>query len=85
MDREGTTVFWRDGRLLAVDADLCAHELFAMDDDRAIIGRVLLLSEGRVSVSLDSEILVFRTPMGPLAEGPWPCGEANLQGNPVLH
>ncbi|WP_327308941.1 hypothetical protein OG730_40165 [Streptomyces sp. NBC_01298] len=84
MDREGTVVFWRDGKLLAVDSDLTGHELFAMDDSRAVIGRALLLSEGSVAVSLDDEVLVFRTPLGPLAEGPWPCGEANLRGNPLL-
>ncbi|MFD9062337.1 hypothetical protein ACFVZ3_12530 [Kitasatospora purpeofusca] len=84
MDCEGTAVFWRDGKLLAVDTDLAAHELFAMDDSRAVIGRALLLSEGSVVVSLDNEVLVFRTPLGDLAEGPWPCGEANLRGNPLL-
>lgn len=84
MDCEGTAVFWRDGKLLAVDADLAGHDLFAMDDSRAIIGRALLLDEGNVALSLDDEVLVFRTPLGPLAEGPWPCGEANLQGNPLL-
>ncbi|CAM5262045.1 putative protein OS=Streptomyces microflavus OX=1919 GN=Smic_43830 PE=4 SV=1 [Streptomyces microflavus] len=26
MDQAGTTVFWRNGRLLAVDADLTPHE-----------------------------------------------------------
>ncbi|OKI92986.1 hypothetical protein AMK18_29655 [Streptomyces sp. CB01249] len=84
MDCEGTAVFWRDGKLLAVDTDLAGHELFAMDDSRAVIGRALLLSEGSVVVSLDNEVLVFRTPLGSLAEGPWPCGEANLRGNPLL-
>ncbi|MFF7504165.1 hypothetical protein ACFZBM_32775 [Streptomyces lavendulae] len=84
MDREGTAVFWRDGKLLAVNADLAGHELFAMDDSRAVIGRALLLNEGSVSVSLDDEVLVFRTPLGSLAEGSWPCGEANLRGNPLL-
>ncbi|MFB6861311.1 hypothetical protein ACFCZQ_08220 [Streptomyces virginiae] len=84
MDREGTAVFWRDGRLLAVDTDLSGHELFATDDRRAVIGRVLLLNDGSVAVSLDDEVLVFRTPLGPSSEGPWPCGEGNLRGNPLL-
>ncbi|MFB6516994.1 hypothetical protein [Streptomyces sp. NPDC056401] len=84
MDCEGTMVFWRDGKLLAVDADLAGRELFAMDDSRAVIGRALLLSGGSVVVSLDNEVLVFRTPLGPLAEGPWPCGGGNLRGNPLL-
>ncbi|MFD0141461.1 hypothetical protein ACFVGW_03515 [Streptomyces sp. NPDC127129] len=84
MDCEGIMVFWRDGKLLAVDADLAGRELFAMDDSRALIGRALLLSGGSVVVSLDNEVLVFRTPLGPLAEGPWPCGGGNLRGNPLL-
>ncbi|MFF2061699.1 hypothetical protein ACFVWZ_07855 [Streptomyces sp. NPDC058200] len=84
MDREGTAVFWRDGKLLAVDTDMASDELFAMDDSRNIMGRTLLLGDGRVVVSLDSEVLVFHSPLGPLAEGPWPCGDANLLGNPVL-
>ncbi len=83
MDCEGTTVFWRDGKLLTVDKDLAANERFAMDDSRAVIGRVLLLNEGRVAFSLDNEVMVFRTPLGPLAEGPWPCGGGNLRGNPL--
>ncbi|WP_327350346.1 hypothetical protein [Streptomyces sp. NBC_01304] len=84
MDREGTAVFWRDGRLLAIDADLAAHELFAMDDSRNSMGRTLLLDDGRVVVSLGSEILSFHSPLGSLAEGPWPCGDGNLLGNPML-
>lgn len=84
MDRTGTTVFWRDGALIAVGADLTPHELYARNDDRNIMGRTLLLDDGLVVVPLDSEVVVFRTPLGPLAEGPWPCGDANLQGNPVV-
>ncbi|MFE3991732.1 hypothetical protein ACFXPW_08585 [Streptomyces goshikiensis] len=67
MDCEGTAVFWRAAKLLAVDTDLAGHELFAMDDSRAVIGRALPLSEGSVVVSVDDEVLVFRTPLGPLA------------------
>ncbi|MET9477505.1 hypothetical protein [Streptomyces sp. NPDC002922] len=70
MDREGTTVFRRDGKLLAVDADLASHELFAMGDDRNVMGRTLLLYDGRVVVSLDSKVLAFHSPLGPLTEGP---------------
>lgn len=62
-----------------MDKDLAGYELFAMDDDRAVIGRALLLNEGSVAISLDNEVLVFRTPLDP-----WPCGEANLDGNPLL-
>ncbi|NUK03766.1 hypothetical protein [Streptomyces lunaelactis] len=84
LDCDGTSVFWRDGKLLAVDAEMTLHELFAMDDSRNIMGRTLLLDGGRVALSLDSEIVVFQTQLGALAGGPWPCGDANLLGNPVL-
>ncbi|MGW9133043.1 hypothetical protein [Streptomyces sp. NPDC055681] len=76
-------MFWRDGKLLAVDADLASHELFAMGDDRNAMGRTLLLDDGRVVVSLDSKVLAFHSRLGPLTEGPWACGDANLRGNPV--
>ncbi|MFG2590350.1 hypothetical protein [Streptomyces sp. NPDC048438] len=70
MDCEGTTVFWRDGKLLAADKDLAGHELFAMDDSRDVIGRTLLLNEGLVAISLDNEVLVFRTPLPPPGRRP---------------
>lgn len=84
MDQAGTSVFWRNGRLLAVDADLTPHELFAMDDSESVLGRTLLVDDGLVVTSLGSEVVAFRTQLGPLAEGPWPCGDANLLGNPVV-
>ncbi|MFF9979264.1 hypothetical protein [Streptomyces erythrochromogenes] len=84
VDTNGTTVFWLDGKLLAVDPDMTLRELFVSDDDRSVVGRTLLLDEGRVVQSLGSEILVFRTDLAALADGPWPCGDANLMGNPVL-
>ncbi|MFE7185164.1 hypothetical protein [Streptomyces erythrochromogenes] len=84
VDTNGTTVFWLDGKLLAVDPDMTLRELFVSDDDRSVLGRTLLLDEGRVVQSLGSEILVFRTDLAALADGPWPCGDANLLGNPVL-
>ncbi|MFI8312879.1 hypothetical protein ACIGBK_19880 [Streptomyces microflavus] len=84
MDQAGTSAFWRNGRLLAVDADLTPHELFAMDDSGSVLGRTLLMDDGLVVTSLGSEVVAFRTQLGPLAEGPWPCGDANLLGNPVV-
>ncbi|MEV7522079.1 hypothetical protein [Streptomyces sp. NPDC091371] len=84
LDTNGTAVFWRSGKLLAVDADMALHELAAIDDIQNVIGRTLLLNGGCVALSLGSEILVFRTDLAALADGPWPCGNANLMGNPVL-
>jgi len=85
LDAEGTAVLWRDGKLLAVDPDLQARTLFAQDDDRAVMSRILLLERGRVVFSLHDELfLVGSTGLASLDNGPWPCGDGNLHGNPVL-
>ncbi len=84
LDAEGTAVLWRDGKLLAVNPDLQASTLFTQDDDRAVMSRVLLLERGRVVFSLHDELLLFcSTGLAPLNNGPWPCGDGNLHGNPV--
>lgn len=86
LDRDGTAVFWRDGKLLTVDAGFLGRELFARPDDRGVMSRVLLLAGGQVVFALDSELLFFRdTGLGPLDAGPWPCGDGNLNGNPVAY
>ncbi|MFG2337873.1 hypothetical protein [Streptomyces yangpuensis] len=84
VDSNGTVVFWRDDTLLAVDSDMVPRELFTLEGSAEIVGRTLLLGGGRVVQPLGNEILVFRTDLAPLADGPWPCGDANLLGNPVL-
>lgn len=85
LDDEGTAVFWRDGRLLAVDADFRMRELFALEDDRrAVMSRVLLLDRGQLAFALDDELLIVRsTGLGPLDSGIWPCEDGGLPGNPV--
>jgi hypothetical protein len=86
LDDTGTAVFWRDGQLLAVDADFHSRTLFAAPDDRTVMSRVLLLDEGRVAFALHGELLMFtRTGLGPLDTGCWPCGTGNTNGNPVAY
>lgn len=84
IDTEGTAVFWRDGKLTAVDSRMGEEEYFANPDPRNVLSRTLLLDSGTVAVALHSELWLFRTPLGPLAVSAWPCGDGNLQGNPVL-
>lgn len=73
-------------RLLAVDTDFEIHELFAMDDDRAVMSKILLLDQGQVVFALHDELLIFgATGLGPLDTGNWPCADGNLRGNPVMH
>ncbi|MEU5566724.1 hypothetical protein [Micromonospora musae] len=85
LDDDGTTVFWRDGQLLAVDEELRRRELLRRDDDRAVLSRVLLLDEGIVAFSVADELLIVRgTGLAPLAAGPWPCADGGIHGNPVV-
>jgi hypothetical protein len=84
LDRDLTTIFWRDGRLLTVDADLRMRELFALPgDERKVMSRILLLDRGRVLYALNSDLFVVDTGLAELDTGPWPCGDGNLRGNPV--
>lgn len=87
LDRDGTAVFWRDGALRAVDADLHMRELVATrHGERALTSRVLLLNDGCVAFALNDELVIHREPgLGPLNEGVWPCGEGGLLGNPVAY
>jgi len=83
IDTEGNTLFWRDGKLLVIDAHLRSHSLYA-DDDRAVMSRVLLAERGRVLLALHDELLIFTgTGLSELDSGPWPCEDGNLRGNPV--
>jgi hypothetical protein len=85
LDGDGTAVFWRDGKLLAVDADLRMRELFGRDVERTAMSRVLLLDCGQLVFALGDELLVFRnTGLAALDTGPWPCGDGNIHGNPVI-
>ncbi|WP_435204987.1 hypothetical protein [Micromonospora sp. bgisy143] len=85
LDATGTAVFWRDGKLLAVDANLDQHELFRTDDDRTVMSRTFLLQDATIAFALDNELLIFRdTGLAPLAAGPWPCADGNIHGNPAI-
>jgi hypothetical protein len=79
LDAAGNTVFWRDGKLVTVDGNLQARELFADQDDRAVMSRVLLLDHGQVFLALHDELLIFHnTGLTALDTGPWPCADGNL-------
>lgn len=87
LDHEGTAVFWRDGRLLAVDADFQMRELFALGDERrAVMSKVMLLDQGHVAFALHDELFILQsTGLGPLDNSVWPCADGGLHGNPVTH
>lgn len=87
LDREGTAVFWRDGRLLAVDADFQMRELFALEGEkRAVMSKIMLLGQGQLAFALHDKLFILRsTGLGPLDSGVWPCADGGLHGNPVTH
>jgi hypothetical protein len=71
LDADGTAAIWRDGKLLPIDADLQSHVLFAHDDSRAVMSRILLLEQGHVVLALHNELLSFRdTGLAALDTGP---------------
>ncbi|WP_435176054.1 hypothetical protein [Actinacidiphila sp. bgisy145] len=83
MDQGSTTVYWRHGELTAVDAGLNAHRLAELPGT-GITSRVLILHNGMAALTVDKDLHLIRTPLAPLATGPWPCTDHNLQGNPVV-
>lgn len=85
LDRDGTAAFWRDGRLLAISAELQSRELLASpDDQRKVMSRTVLLEHGQVAFALDDELLlVSGTGLSAMDDGPWPCADGGLHGNPV--
>jgi hypothetical protein len=85
LDRDGTAVFWKKGGLATIDAGLEIHELFSGEDDSSpYLSRILLLEDGIVAVGLTGDLLLFRTELAPLEDSVWPCGDGNLNGNPVV-
>lgn len=86
LDSDGTAVFWRDGRLRAVDRDLQERVLFAREEEtRAVISKIMLLRDGWVAFAVHDELIILpRTGLGPLDGGIWPCADGGLHGNPVL-
>ncbi|OSC74970.1 hypothetical protein B5180_10010 [Streptomyces sp. BF-3] len=87
LDDHGTAVFWRDGRLLAVDADFQMRELFALEDEkRAVMSKIMLLDRERVAFALHDELFILQsTGLGTLDNSVWPCADGGLHGNPVTH
>lgn len=81
-DTEGTTVFWRDNTLTAIDAHMTPHHLHTIPA-KGITTRTLILDHGLVALALDGDLHLLPTPLGPLATGPWPCADHNLAGNPA--
>ncbi|MFJ2636534.1 hypothetical protein ACIO6U_31920 [Streptomyces sp. NPDC087422] len=82
VDQEGTTVYWRNDQLTAIDAGLKAHTLAELPGT-GVTSRVLILDNGMVALTLGKELHLVPTPLAPLAASTWPCADHNLQGNPV--
>jgi hypothetical protein len=83
LDRDGATVLWRNRSLLTIDAGSTVRELFSERKSVSNISRILLLEEGIAAFGLNGDLLICRTALGPLEDSVWPCGDGNLNGNPV--
>ncbi|WP_165970418.1 hypothetical protein [Actinomadura sp. 6K520] len=85
---DGRAALFRDGELQTVATDLSLRTLWKGEGEG--VGRMLLLARGRLFFVLttdwakgDAELVVAHTDLPPLDTGAWPCGESNLQANPV--
>jgi hypothetical protein len=70
--------------------DLSVRTLYE-DHAQGGTDRMLLLDDGLLVFVLTGDratgkrtVVFAQTDLVPLDTGPWPCGEGNLQGNPVL-
>ena len=97
VDERGTTVFWRNGQLLAIEQDLTVRVLFefpADEDYGPWPSNILLMSEGRVAFAMSGRVearaestdlvIVEDTGLGMLDSGVWPCMSGGLHGNPAV-
>ncbi|WP_119727547.1 hypothetical protein [Thermomonospora amylolytica] len=89
LSSDGRAAFFRDGRLQTVDPDLNVRTLHTAEGWEGT-GRMLLLDGGLLAFTLtqdwkvgSSRFFFARTDLAPIDTGVWPCGEGNLQGNPV--
>jgi hypothetical protein len=48
------------------------------------MNRTLLLENGIVTFALNGDLYICHTEVGPLEDSVWPCGDGNLNGNPVV-
>lgn len=87
LDSNGTTFFWRDGELIAVDDRLEKHVLYAeptTESYTAVLSQALIPNTDKLVFSRDNEIWVFETECAQLANSVWPCASGNLGGNPIF-
>lgn len=84
---DGRAAFWRDGKLQIMKEDLSVRTLCTGEGEA--FDRMLLLEGGRLLFVLSGAegggLVIADTDLPRLDTGAWPCGESNLNGNPVHH
>lgn len=90
IDQTGLVVFWREGRLISVDAQLNLRVLYTDDvpSKQQRFGHMLLPQRDTLAFCVntydkESELCLINTPIAPLAMSAWPCYGGNLGTNPV--
>jgi hypothetical protein len=83
---EGALLFFRDGRLTTIDVDGELRVLYAdpKTSDASVMSRMLLHTDGTLVFAVDDELWLLATELAPLTSSPWPCGDGNMRGNPVV-
>lgn len=86
LDDNSAAVFWRDGKLLAVDRDLQLHVLYEDAGHMRFTSysRILLFEGHKLVFGSGQELWIFDVDLAPMARSPWPCQFGNLEGNPVF-
>ena len=84
--RQGMVVFWRHGKLRAIDAALREQTLWEDRGlvEKSIMTRMQVADEGTIVFGLNSELIVIPTDLGPMAVSHWPCGGGNAENNPAF-
>ncbi len=86
VSKQGTTAFWREGELHAVDPALHRRTLWSDGGpaEKNVMTRMLLADDGTLVFGLEDELFFVPTDLGPMADSVWPCGGGNAGGNPVF-
>jgi|GEM_PF-5633347 len=86
IDELGNTVFWRNRQLVVISnkqsISIFRKEKPPTQDFHS--ERILIVGQGTVVFSVNTELFILETSLGRLANSIWPCAFGNNERNPVL-
>ncbi len=86
IDEWGNMVFWRNRELVIIDNEQKVNIFRKEEPDAEDIPseRILIVGEGTVVFSVNTELFILETSLGRLANSIWPCAFGNNERNPFL-